>query len=234
MLEQHAHAVLPSSTKDEAARQEYVFSLGNFIQSSVNPGLRTIYEEKARPTFVAEHHREPKDRHEVRKAMNQQVYCQLASSMQRTAQEMLWNVVDESVQRQRQQLIREAERLAAKPRFGSLELDPDFEIPRYIANNDNHAMPGGYSADLCEGDISAGALYDRGGFIYTQGLFGARMDGLGRAAINFIRTRYPDLEPRYIVDIGCTAGGHLAGAGSSSSCCLLLSFGWALCRPAAS
>jgi len=207
MLKQHPHAVLPASTKDESARQEYVFSLGNFIQNKINPGLRTIYEQRAQPNFVAEHAREPKDRHEVRKAMNQQVYCQLASSMQRTAQEMLWNSVDESIQRQRPQLIAAADAIAAKPAFGSLSLEPNFQIPRYIAHNDNHAMPGGYSADLCQGDISAGALYDRGGFIYTQGLFGPRMDGLGRAAINFVRSRYPQLDPRRIVDIGCTAGG---------------------------
>ena len=207
MLKQHPHAVLPSSTKDEAARQEYVFSLGNFIQNSVNPGLQKIYEARVKPRFVAQHARPPADRHEVRKAMNGEVFCQLASSMQRTAQEMLWNSVDESIQRQRPRLIAAAEQLAAEPRFGSLELNPDFEIPRYITHNDNHAMPGGYSADLCAGDVSAGALYDRGGFIYTQGLFGPRMDGLGRAAINFVRSRYPALSPRSILDVGCTAGG---------------------------
>lgn len=207
MLKQHPHAVLPSSTKDEAARQEYVFSLSNFVQNKVNPGLRAVYEHKARPAFAAEHARDPADRHEVRKAMNEQVYYQLASSMQRTAQEMLWNSVDESIQRQLPELIVEAQRITNKPRFGSLRLEPEFSMPRYIAQNDNHAMPGGYSADLCQGDISAGALYDRGGFIYTQGLFGPRMDGLGRAAINFVRSRYPDLNPSCIVDIGCTAGG---------------------------
>jgi SAM-dependent methyltransferase len=206
MLAQQPHAVLPKSTKDEAARQEYVFSLGNFIQSEINPGLGAVYERLARPEFVATHDREPNDRHEVRKAMNGQVYYQLASSMQRTTQEMLWNSVDESVQRQLPQLVENAQQIAQAPRLGTLALDPAFKMPGYIARNDNHAMPGGYSADLCQGDITAGALYDRGGFIYTQGLFGARMDGLGRAAINFVRSHYPDFVPTRIVDIGCTTG----------------------------
>ena len=206
MLAQHAHAVLPKSTKDEAARQEYVFALSNFIQSEVNPGLKDVYETQARPEFVAAHEREPEDRHEVRKTMSRQSYYQLASSMQRTAQEMLWNAVDESVQRQLPDLVERANKIAAKPQCGSLELDPNFRMPGYIARNDNHAMPGGYSEELCDGDITAGALYDRGGFIYTQGLFGTYMDGLGRAAVNFVRSRYPDVEPKRIVDIGCTTG----------------------------
>ena len=207
MLTQEKHGVLPESTKDESARQEYVYSLGAFIQNEVNPGLKAVYEDGVRRHYADENGREPRDRHEVRRAMNRHPYCQLASSMQRTTQEMLWNVVDESIQRQLPTLIGAAEAIGESRALGTLHIDPDFEMPLYIANNDNHAMPGGYSADLCPGDISAGALYDRGGFIYTQGLFGARMDGLGRAAINFIRARHSGFEPKRILDVGCTAGG---------------------------
>ena len=207
MLKQEKHAVLPESSKDEAARQEYIYSLGAFVQNEVNPRLREVYERDVRPRFEAAHGHEPENRHEVRRAMNRQPYCQLASSMQRTTQEMLWNSVDESIQRQLPGLIQVASELRQSPRLGSLRIDESFDMPNYIANNDNHAMPGGYSADLCDGDVTAGALYDRGGFIYTQGLFGARMDGLGRAAINFIRARYPEFQPRRVLDIGCTAGG---------------------------
>ena len=206
MLIQETHAVLPQATQDEAARQQFVYSLGNYIQNEVNPGLKGIYEQRARPAFVAEHDREPRDRHEVRKQMVKEVYYQLASSMQRTTQEMLWNSVDETVARQLDELVEQAERIRSAPRWGSLSLDAGFEMPGYIANVDNHAMPGGYSADLGEGDVASGALYDRGAFIYTQGLFGPRMDGIGRAAVNFVRSRFADLEPRRILDMGCTIG----------------------------
>lgn len=207
MLEQFRHAMLPEPSHDEAARQEYVYSLGAFIQNEINPGLREAYDARVLPNFIESTSRAPTDRHQVRKAMQQDFYYQLASSMQRTTQEMMWNAVDETIQRQRSELEATAAALSHSPSHGSLRLNADFEMPRYIANNDNHAMPGGYSADLSDADISAGALYDRGGFIYTQGLFGPRMDGLGRAAINFVRRFYPGLEPHRILDMGCTAGG---------------------------
>ncbi len=207
MLKQEPHAVLPQATQDELARQEYMFHLGKFVQTQVNPGMRAAYKKRALPAFVAANGREPADRHEVRKAMSGEFYYQLASSMQRTTQEMLWNSVDETIQRQLPELIHKAAE-AVEHAPGSLTLDADFDMPRYIAGNDHHAMPGGYSADLMDGDVSAGALYDRGGFIYTQGLFGPRMDGIGKAALRFIRERYPDLEPRRILEMGCTAGGQ--------------------------
>ena len=207
MLPQEPHAVLPQATQDELARQEYMFHLGKFCQREVNPGLRAAYDRNARPAFVAANGREPQDRHEVRKAMVDEPYYQLSSSMQRTTQEMLWNSVDETIQRQLPDLIASAAQVSERAP-GSLTLDPEFEMPRYIAGNDHHAMPGGYSGDLMDGDITAGALYDRGGFIYTQGLFGPRMDGIGKAAVRFIRERYPDLDPSRILEMGCTAGGQ--------------------------
>jgi SAM-dependent methyltransferase len=207
MLQQEPHAVLPEATQDELARQEYMFHLGKFCQREVNAGLRATYEKQALPEFVAAHGREPTGRHEVRKAMVGQLYYQLSSSMQRTTQEMLWNSVDETIQRQLPELIDNAARVSTDAP-GSLTLDPDFQMPKYIAGNDHHAMPGGYSGDLVPGDVTAGALYDRGGFIYTQGLFGARMDGIGKAAVRFIRERFPDIEPTRILDMGCTAGGQ--------------------------
>jgi SAM-dependent methyltransferase len=207
MLQQDPHAVLPRATQNELARQEYMFHLGKFVQREVNPAMGAVYEKRALPDFIAAHGREPADRHEVRKAMAREPYYQLGSSMQRTTQEMLWNSVDETVQRQLPELIEKAQTVAESAP-GTLTLDPDFDMPGYIARNDHHAMPGGYSTDLMPGDITAGALYDRGGFIYTQGLFGPRMDGIGKAAVNFIRERYPDLKPQRILEMGCTAGGQ--------------------------
>lgn len=207
MLQQEPHAVLPKATQDELARQEYMFHLGKFVQREVNPGMRAAYEKQALPQFVAANGREPADRHEVRKAMSRELYYQLGSSMQRTTQEMLWNSVDETIQRQLPALMENAAEVS-KNAPGSLTLNPDFEMPRYIAGNDHHAMPGGYSGDLMPGDVTAGALYDRGGFIYTQGLFGPRMDGIGKAAVRFIGERFPEFAPTRILEMGCTAGGQ--------------------------
>lgn len=210
-LKQEPHAVLPSATLDEAARQAFINQLGKHVLNDITPGNKAVFDKNVLPAFQRTHGRAPADRHEIRKEMVRQPYYQMTSSFQRTIQEMMWNSVDESIQRQLPNLIDTAQKLAGGETKGSLTLNPDFEIPSYIKNNHNHATPGGYAADLIPGDITAGALYDRGGFIYTQGLFGARMDGIGKAAAMMVRQTRPDLKPKKILEIGCTAGGSTGG-----------------------
>jgi SAM-dependent methyltransferase len=211
MLKQEPHAVLPSATLDEAARQDFVNQLGKHVLNEITPGNKTVYDAIVVPGFKRAHGRAPQDRHEIRKEMTRQPYYQMTSSFQRTIQEMLWNAVDESIQRQLPELIDTAKKIASGKTKGSLTLVAGFEIPGYIKHNDHHATPGGYSADLTADDVTAGALYDRGAFIYTQGLFGPRMDGIGKAAAMMIRQTRPDLKPARILEIGCTAGGSTTG-----------------------
>jgi SAM-dependent methyltransferase len=208
---QDTHPVLPQATLDEAARQDFINQLGKHVLNEFTPGNRTAYEKDVLPAFRREHGRDPADRHEIRKAMIAHPYYQMTSSAQRTIQEMMWNSVDESIQRQLPEMIDAARRVTSGKTLGSLSLKPGFEIPRYVADNDHHAMPGGYSGDLCEGDVTAGALYDRGAFLYTQGLFGPRMDGIGKAASLMIRRQWPGFTPSRILEIGCTAGGSTGG-----------------------
>jgi ubiquinone/menaquinone biosynthesis C-methylase UbiE len=210
-LKQEPHAVLPTATLDEAARQAFLNQIGKHVLNEVTPGNKAVYDKHVLPAFQRTHGRAPADRHEIRKEMVRQPYYQITSSFQRTIQEMMWNSVDESIQRQLPDLIATAKKIATGKTKGSLRLEPGFEIPGYIKNNDHHATPGGYSADLIEDDVTAGALYDRGAFIYTQGLFGARMDGIGKAAAMMIRQTRPDLKPKKILEIGCTAGGSTTG-----------------------
>ena len=72
---------------------------------------------------------------------------------------------------------------------------------------DIHGQPGGYSFDLGEGDVLSGALYDTSGSIYGrgQGLRGGRHPSI--SLINFIKTRFPSLAPKRILEEGCSAGG---------------------------
>ncbi len=211
MIVQENHPVLPQANLDEAARQEFLNQIGKHVLNEITPGNRAVYEKRVVPRFQKAHGRAPKDRHEIRKGMVQESYYQMTGSFQRTIQEMMWNAVDESIERQRPTLIARAQEIAAHASKGSLTLDPSLQQPRYMTENDNHAMPGGYIADLCDGDITAGALYDRGSFLYSQGLFGPRMDGVGRAAAMMIKRARPDLKPKKILEIGCTAGGSTLG-----------------------
>lgn len=201
-LKQEPHAVLPSATLDEAARQAFINQLGKHVLNDITPGNKAVYDKHVLPAFQQTHERAPADRHEICKEMVRQPYYQMTSSFQRTIQEMMWNAVDESIQRQLPDLIDVAQNIARGKTTGSLTLDPNFEMPGYIKHNDNHATPGGYSADLLPGDVTAGALYDRGAFIYTQGLFGPRMDGIGKAAAMMVSRVRPDLKPKKFSRLG--------------------------------
>jgi ubiquinone/menaquinone biosynthesis C-methylase UbiE len=55
-------------------------------------------------------------------------------------------------------------------------------------------------------DVSAGALYDRGVYIYAMGGFGADNGAMGRTMIDVFQQLFPDRSPVRILDLGCTVG----------------------------
>ena len=76
-------------------------------------------------------------------------------------------------------------------------------MPKYIEAVDIHVMPGNFQTELCEDDVYAGALYDRGVYRFSFGGLGPRNDNLGQTMAGFIRQEFPDFRPRRILDIGC-------------------------------
>src|SRR5690606_1141847 len=55
--------------------------------------------------------------------------------------------------------------------------------------------------------ITAGALYDRGVYIYASGQLGAENDDKGRSVIeHYLDVQHPDFAPEYILDMGCSVG----------------------------
>jgi SAM-dependent methyltransferase len=120
----------------------------------------------------------------------------------RASQELMWDGVDRSVARQIDQLETVAR---AAPALGSLALDERFVQPDPVASRDIHLMPGGYQRD--EGGIAQGALMDRGGAVYMLGRNGGFMnDGRGKTMLQHLFARYPDFEPKRILEMGCGVG----------------------------
>ena len=68
--EQFAHALLPETTVDEFSRQEFVKSYKLHLASQVSPNTKVVYDTQIKPALEKEHGRPPKNRHEIRKAMN--------------------------------------------------------------------------------------------------------------------------------------------------------------------
>jgi SAM-dependent methyltransferase len=201
---QYPHAVLPDTSADEFARQEFVKSLKFHLASTVSPGNRTAYEAHAKDAFRKDEGREPSDYHEIRKAMTKEPYFRFWSALQRNSQEMMWKSVQIPVERQHDALVETAKPASAP--LGTLKLDPDLEIPRYHKLVDIHCMPGGYHTDFADNDVANGAVYDRAVYIYAMGRMGPFNSDIGDTTIAYVKQNYPDLQPKRILDMGCTVG----------------------------
>jgi ubiquinone/menaquinone biosynthesis C-methylase UbiE len=204
MTQQRAHAMLPRATHDELARQAFVQSLKVHLASEVSPGNKRVYEQSVKPQIEAALQRAPRDRHDVRPLMKRQPYYQMWSSLQRTSQEMMWDSVSSSVDRQIDTLIDAARQQPAS--LGSLTLDPAMPIPSYHQAVDIHCQPGGYHTELCRDDVAAGAIYDRAVHVYAMGRMGDLNDDLGASAVAWLKRNRPDFKPRRILDMGCSVG----------------------------
>lgn len=206
MPRQNEHDMLVRATHDELARQEYISTLRMHLLNDTGQGMRTVYEKRARPAFEREHGRPPADEHEVRKLMLGDNYFRSWSTLMRATQEMIWESVQPSVERDLPALIEKA-----KPKrgdLGTLTLDPDLEIPAYQRAVDIHLMPGSYHTEFTADDVAAGALYDRGAYVYTAGFSGPLNDNIGESVARFVRRKFPDFRPRKILDLGCTIGAN--------------------------
>ncbi|MBL0923102.1 MAG: class I SAM-dependent methyltransferase [Sphingomonadaceae bacterium] len=200
---QYSHGVLPQTTSDEFARQEFVKSLKFHLASKVSVGNKDAFEARANPAFAKSAGHPAESYHDVRKAMADEPYFNFWSAMQRNSQEMMWKSVQMPVERQLPKLIEKSRQEGAG---GTLRLNPELEIPRYHRAVDIHCMPGGYHTEFAEDDLANGAVYDRAVYIYAMGRMGPFNSDIGDTTIDYIKANYPDIKPRRILDMGCTVG----------------------------
>lgn len=198
------HAVLPRASHDELARQEFVRSMRLQVTGPLTAGNRVVYEQQAAPAFVRRHRRSPGNRSEVAEAMEREPYYQAWSALMRTTQEMLWDSVGASVERQLPALITKAK--PPRRQLGSLRLAPGLPMPRYIEAVDIHVMPGNFQTEFAPDDVYAGALYDRGVYVFMMGHLGSNNEALGTLLCGFVRGDLPDFKPKRILDMGCSVG----------------------------
>ena len=201
---QDRHDVLPEATHDEFAREEFCSSLRKMFTTELWPANRALYHQQMLPAFVEKNGREPANFSEVKDLMAESLYFRAVNAIGRTTQEMLWDTVGESVERQIGTLVEKA-----KPRpnaLGTVRVNPALAMPRYIDAVDIHVMPGNFHTELAEDDVFAGALYDRGVYVFAFGGLGKCNQNLGVVTADFFRERFPDKKPRRILDMGCGPG----------------------------
>lgn len=202
--EQAAHELLPQGTHDERARQNFLKSLHQRSSDWSRAEAGRIWNGRVLPAFRKEHGRDPESRKEVRLALEQDPFWQCVVGLRRISQEMLWVSCIDSVERELDTLLEKA--AAVDQGLGSLTVDPDLEIPDYITAVDIHVMPGNYHTEYVENDVSQGALYERGSYLYTHGYNGPRFDNLGKGVIDYVKATFPDFKPKRILDMGAATG----------------------------
>ncbi len=201
--EQQVHDALPATSHDELARQHFVRSFKEHLVTDLHPGLKTVYEKRAKGKFIAEHQREPETIQEVGQVMKQDTHYQAWSSLLRTSQEMMWSSAQIPVQRAIQELATQAAQTAA---VGSLRLNPDLQIPAYHTAVDIHCQPGGYHTEYIENDVAQGAIYDRAVYIYAMGQMGVNNADMGDSTVAWLKQQHPEFKPTRILDMGCAVG----------------------------
>jgi SAM-dependent methyltransferase len=195
-----AHPMMPSATHDELAEQRFILALKGYLATDLNPTQKALAEvvDDGGDAPLSDRARQAR-----RKMLDYGSYRNWIG-LSRTAQEGLWDAIRTSIVRQEDALN---ERGRIESPKGSLRLDPDFVAPAYLRAADTHMMPGGYAADPGEDSVAQGALMDRGGAIYMLVSNGGLMnDGRGQTAMAHVLTRFPDLQPKRILDMGCGTG----------------------------
>jgi len=201
---QHEHELLVTGSHDEVNRQHYVSRLRMHILNQIGGGMRQVYENRVKPAFEKDNGRAPGTEREIHKAMLADTYGRTWSTMMVNCQDMVWDSVRPALERAQPDLNEKVRGVNA--RFGSLTLNPDMDIPKYVAASDIHRMPGNYHVERSEEDASQGALYDRGRFVYNAGAAGPFADGIPRTMAAYIKARWPDFKPKRILELGCTIG----------------------------
>jgi SAM-dependent methyltransferase len=207
--EQPVADVLVAPTLDERNRQAFAKHLRQFVFGPARAVAARAYAARVVPANAAAGG-PPLDRRSARKALLAEPEYQFFSDLHRVSQELIWNSVADTLDREAPRLKEEFRALQAPgaARKGTLTLDPALQIPKYLLAMDTHCMPGSYHTEWSADDLANGALYDRGAFLYAPS-GGPRGDGAGRASLALYRREHPDAKPARILDLGCATAGPL-------------------------
>jgi ubiquinone/menaquinone biosynthesis C-methylase UbiE len=203
-FQQDQHPMLVSSNHDQRARQEFVKSLKGHIQQQLLPAVQTSYSTRAVKAYEKKNQHPPEDYRQAREAFADDPIFKAYLSINRSSQELQWFSVIEALEGQTETLEDIAKNLPKAG--GTLQIPDNFEVPKYISELDIHCMPGGYCGPKDASILHAGALYDRGVYLYAMGYMGPHNDDMGRSVCNYLTRNYPDFKPKRILDMGCTVG----------------------------
>lgn len=197
-----SHKLKATHGRDAQARQDFVSSLRGFILNDMAAGMKERFDEVIAPNFARANDRQPQTQDEVHDLMKRDSYFKFYSSVRYNAQEMVWRSVIPNVEKSLPDLEKTFSAVTGTS-GGSLVLDPNVAVPGNVSAIDVHLMPGGYAGNET---LGPGAVYDNGLAIFSAGFMGKNLDDIGQSIANYVKHRFPDFDPKMILDCGCTVG----------------------------
>ena len=199
----NVHAMMPEATHDEAARFAHVVSLKNYLMRNLEPKWRAYVDDTLAPQFSAAGRDSAEEYRDLEKRLAKLGAYRTWQALTVAAQEEMWRSVGTCVDRQ----LPELESRAQATSGGTVRTDESFVPPRYLSKVDIHLMPGGYAADRGGEDVRQGAVFDKAAALYHMGRNGGELNDVrGHTIVQHLFERYGHLQPKRILDIGCTVG----------------------------
>ena len=199
------YKVFPKSNHDESSRESFCRVLGSKLASDLRPKLKSLYEKKLHKKLFDSLGREP-NRKEIAKFIRSQLEGKIWYRLRTDNQDRMYNITFDTILRESKNISKIASK--SKGKIGSMKLNSKIKIPSYLKKLDIHRRPGGYHSQYFDGDISAGAHYDKTISIHNMGSHGLNNDDPGKSIALWIKKKYQHFKPKNILDLGCTIGSN--------------------------
>ncbi len=197
------HELTPQQSCADRGRQNFIFHLKRQLGQVASTGLQNVVRSQshgADPSFE-----------QSSNALQDSPAFAAWNALSKGAQRQMWRSLSDMIDRQNEHLDEQVRKIATRPVLGSLELDPNFDLPDYLSQHAFHGQPGGYIDSRHDQDIRAGALQEAGGTLYSRGIGTGKKDSKAAAVVRYLGQRFPDFSPKRILDLGCGHGGQTCG-----------------------
>ena len=193
------HSLTLNKNLDQRARERFTSSMRAWVLTDLAAQMQADYVQASAET---------NDSHEsgeaVHEFLKERGLFKWYSSLRCATQELVWQSVLRAIESDPDS-VQNISAAATPKHGGTLALDDTIDLPNYIDTMDVHLMPGNYQGGHSQG-AEAGAVYDNGLDVFSFGVMGKNLDDIGHSMANFTRLKWPELNPKLVVDVGCTIG----------------------------
>jgi len=200
---------LARSTLDERGRQRFASALRRFAIQDMPERVRIDFEERVKPAAEAKG-RCFDDAKAIDAAMEREDSYRFYSTLRYNAQEMCFLSVQDPVERALPEMIAVARGAAERsPAGGTLRLDPELEMPRYVTALDVHLTPGCFHSEWVDDDVAQGAVVSLGSRVFTASMNHRSWGGVAKVISRWVKHVRSDFRPLRILDLGTSSGKNL-------------------------